>query len=180
MHLLRDGDPRSRGRTDKREVRQVAGRQGRPRARRGDLPAMSGGSLPSKEPSARQGRCDRWVRNKPRQRKRRYRPVVDRGCSKKKAHKTQAEAQVVVDQIKARRVFILGLGAPSTYRCGRCGYWHLGSAALELRRLLPLSLAMSMVVSGCRRTGAGAGVAGLGRHWNHRLHRGRPRDRLRL
>ena len=34
--------------------------------------------------------------------KRRYRPVVDRGCSKKKAHKTQAEAQVVVDQIKAR------------------------------------------------------------------------------
>ena len=67
---------------------------------------------------------------KPRQRKRRYRPVVDRGCSKKKAHKTQAEAQVVVDQIKARRVFILGLGAPSTYRCGRCGYWHHGSAAL--------------------------------------------------
>ena len=55
---------------------------------------------------------------KPRQRKRRYRPVVDRGCSNKKAHKTQAEAQVVVDQIKARRVFILGLGAPSTYRCG--------------------------------------------------------------
>ena len=74
-------------------------------------------------------------RKKPRQGSRgksRYRPVVDRGCSKKKAHKTQAEAQVVVDQIKARRVFILGLGAPSTYRCGRCGYWHLGSAALEL------------------------------------------------
>ena len=69
---------------------------------------------------------------KPRQRKRRYRPVVDRGCSKKKAHKTQAEAQVVVDQIKARRVFILGLGAPSTDHCGRCGYWHHGSAALEL------------------------------------------------
>ena len=69
---------------------------------------------------------------KPRQRKRRYRPVVDRGCSNKKAHKTQAEAQVVVDHIKARRVFILGLGAPSTYRCGRCGYWHHGSAALEL------------------------------------------------
>ena len=43
-----------------------------------------------------------------------------------------SEAQVVVDQIKARRVFILGLGAPSTYRCGRCGYWHHGSAALEL------------------------------------------------
>ena len=61
--------------------------------------------------------------------KRRYRPVVDRGCSKKKAHKTQAEAQVVVDQIKARRVFILGLGAPSTYRCGRCDYWHLGAGA---------------------------------------------------
>ena len=35
-----------------------------------------------------------------------------------------SEVQVVVDQIKARRVFILGLGAPSTYRCGRCGYWH--------------------------------------------------------
>ena len=43
-----------------------------------------------------------------------------------------SEAQVVVDHIKARRVFILGLGAPSTYRCGRCGYWHHGSAALEL------------------------------------------------
>ena len=69
---------------------------------------------------------------KPRQRKRRYRPVVDRGCSNKKAHKTQAEAQVVIDHIKARRVFILGLGAPSTDRCGRCGYWHHGSAALEL------------------------------------------------
>ena len=58
---------------------------------------------------------------KPRHRKRRYPPVVDRGCSKKKAHKTQAEAQVVVDELLRRRVYILGLGAPSTYRCGRCG-----------------------------------------------------------
>ena len=57
-------------------------------------------------------------------------PSLTEDVRRKKAHKTQAEAQVVVDQIKARRVFILGLGAPSTYRCGRCGYWHHGSAAL--------------------------------------------------
>ena len=45
-----------------------------------------------------------------------------------------------------RRVFILGLGAPSTYRCGRCGYWHLGSLELPaIRRLLPLILAISAV-----------------------------------
>ena len=63
--------------------------------------------------------------------KSRYRPAADRSCSNKRAHKTQAEAQVVVDQIVKRRVFILGLGAPSAYRCGRCDYWHLGSAGTD-------------------------------------------------
>ena len=38
-------------------------------------------------------------KKKPRQRGKRYRPVVDRGCSGKKAHKTRASAQLVVDQI---------------------------------------------------------------------------------
>ena len=85
------------------------------------------------------------TKTKPRQRKRRYRPAADRSCSNKKAHKTQAEAQVVVEAILQRRGYILGQGAPGTYRCGRCGYWHLGSAALRrLLPLIPLILAMSL------------------------------------
>ena len=74
------------------------------------------------------------TKTKPRQRRKRFSPVADRGCSRKVSHSTRVEAQAVVDAILQRRVYILGMGAPTAYRCGRCGYWHHGSAALELAR----------------------------------------------
>ena len=54
---------------------------------------------------------------------------TQRMCTLKEQFKSEEEAQVEVDRIKRRVVYINGVGPRGelgAYRCRRCPYWHIG------------------------------------------------------
>ena len=54
---------------------------------------------------------------------------VQKGCTLKVHHKDFEAAQASANEMRERRVYVNGEGAPSPYFCSRCGHWHVGSSA---------------------------------------------------